>query len=68
MRRAPIRFTSPTRWRMTPDSLGDPADWRAEWKWDGIRGQLILRDGEHFVWSRGEELMTDRFPELARAH
>ncbi len=50
-----------------PEGLGDPKDWRAEWKWDGIRGQLILRDGEYFVWSRGEELMTDRFPELARA-
>ena len=50
-----------------PESLGDPADWRAEWKWDGIRGQLILRDGDYYVWSRGEELMTDRFPELARA-
>jgi DNA ligase-1 len=50
-----------------PETLGDPAEWRAEWKWDGIRGQLILRDGDHFVWSRGEELMTDRFPELARA-
>ncbi|MEM7317717.1 MAG: ATP-dependent DNA ligase [Pseudomonadota bacterium] len=49
-----------------PAALGAPNDWRAEWKWDGIRGQLILRDGEHFVWSRGEELMTDRFPELAR--
>ncbi len=51
----------------TPDTLGDPMHWRAEWKWDGIRGQLIVRDGQHFVWSRGEELMTDRFPELARA-
>ena len=50
-----------------PESLETPTDWRAEWKWDGIRGQLILRGGEHFVWSRGEELMTDRFPELARA-
>ena len=50
-----------------PETLGDPRDWRAEWKWDGIRGQLILRDGDYFVWSRGEELMTDRFPELARA-
>ncbi len=49
------------------EDLGDPQDWLAEWKWDGIRGQLILRDGQHFVWSRGEELMTDRFPELARA-
>ena len=50
-----------------PETLGPPQDWHAEWKWDGIRGQLILRDGQHFVWSRGEELMTDRFPELARA-
>jgi DNA ligase-1 len=50
-----------------PESLGDPADWAAEWKWDGIRGQLILREGQHFVWSRGEELMTDRFPEFAAA-
>ncbi|MEM7520154.1 MAG: ATP-dependent DNA ligase [Pseudomonadota bacterium] len=50
-----------------PDALGDPADWRAEWKWDGIRGQLILREQAYHVWSRGEELMTDRFPELARA-
>ncbi|MEL7402396.1 MAG: ATP-dependent DNA ligase [Pseudomonadota bacterium] len=51
----------------TPDSLGAPGDWTAEWKWDGIRGQLILRGGEHFTWSRGEELMTDRFPEFSRA-
>lgn len=50
-----------------PAELGAPSEWRAEWKWDGIRGQLILRDGQHFVWSRGEDLMTDRFPELARA-
>jgi DNA ligase-1 len=50
-----------------PKELGPPDDWYAEWKWDGIRGQLIRRGGEHFVWSRGEELMTDRFPELARA-
>ncbi|MEM9575942.1 MAG: ATP-dependent DNA ligase [Pseudomonadota bacterium] len=50
-----------------PDALGTPQEWQAEWKWDGIRGQLILREGAYFVWSRGEELMTDRFPELARA-
>ncbi|SDD96241.1 ATP-dependent DNA ligase [Ruegeria marina] len=50
-----------------PGDLGPPQEWRAEWKWDGIRGQLILREGLHFVWSRGEELMTDRFPELARS-
>ncbi len=50
-----------------PEALGDPGDWLAEWKWDGIRGQLVLRGGQHAVWSRGEELMTDRFPELAAA-
>ncbi|MBC7848887.1 MAG: ATP-dependent DNA ligase [Chitinophagaceae bacterium] len=48
-----------------PDSLGAPADWQAEWKWDGIRGQLIKRNKELFVWSRGEELMTEKFPEYA---
>ena len=48
------------------NDLSDPADWAAERKWDGIRGQFILRGGEHFLWSRGEDLMTDRFPELAQ--
>ncbi len=46
--------------------LGPVTDWLADRKWDGIRGQLILRGGEHHLWSRGEELMTGRFPELAR--
>ena len=50
----------------TPNALGAREDWLAEWKWDGIRGQIILREGEIFVWSRGEELMTDRFPEYAQ--
>ncbi|MEL6203738.1 MAG: ATP-dependent DNA ligase [Pseudomonadota bacterium] len=50
-----------------PESLGDATEWAAEWKWDGIRGQLILRGHEHYLWSRGEELMTDRFPEFAAA-
>ena len=49
----------------TPADLGDPAFWLAERKWDGIRAQLIRRGGAHFLWSRGEDLMTDRFPELA---
>jgi len=44
-------------------SLGDPNEWQAEWKWDGIRGQIIKRNDELFVWSRGEELMTEKFPE-----
>ncbi|MEL6252805.1 MAG: ATP-dependent DNA ligase [Bacteroidota bacterium] len=46
-----------------PQRLGKPVEWQAERKWDGIRAQLIKRDGELFVWSRGEELVTDRFPE-----
>jgi DNA ligase-1 len=44
-------------------SLGEPHEWQAEWKWDGIRGQMIKRNDELFVWSRGEELMTEKFPE-----
>lgn len=44
-------------------TLGDPNDWQVEWKWDGIRGQMIKRNNQLFVWSRGEELMTDKFPE-----
>ncbi len=47
------------------EALGPPEDWRAEWKWDGIRGQLVIRRGAHHLWSRGEELITDRFPEFA---
>jgi DNA ligase-1 len=45
-------------------ALGNTADWQAEWKWDGIRAQLIKRDGKIFIWSRGEDLATDKFPEL----
>jgi DNA ligase-1 len=47
-----------------PESLGKPDEWFAERKWDGIRGQLIVRKDELFLWSRGEELVTDKFPEL----
>ncbi|MET3913296.1 DNA ligase-1 [Variovorax sp. OAS795] len=45
--------------------LGPPADWIVEWKWDGIRAQLVKRAGAVWLWSRGEELVTERFPELA---
>jgi DNA ligase-1 len=44
--------------------LGDPSEWQAEHKWDGIRGQLIVRGGQHYAWSRGEELVTDKYPEF----
>jgi ATP-dependent DNA ligase len=47
-----------------PAALGPLAEWQAEWKWDGIRAQVIRRGGQSFVWSRGEELVTDRYPEL----
>ena len=46
-------------------ALGAPAQWLAEWKWDGIRAQLVKRGGQVWLWSRGEELVTDRYPELA---
>ncbi|WAH60110.1 ATP-dependent DNA ligase [Pseudomonas silvicola] len=44
--------------------IGPVSDWQVEWKWDGIRAQLVKRDGQLWVWSRGEELVSDRFPEL----
>lgn len=50
-----------------PDALGDLESWLVEWKWDGIRAQLVRRRGEAWLWSRGEELITHRFPEIAAA-
>jgi DNA ligase 1 len=50
-----------------PATLGDPAAWVLEWKWDGIRAQLVRRGGTVHLWSRGEELITHRFPEIAAA-
>ena len=47
--------------------LGPRSDWQAEWKWDGIRGQLVKREGQIFLWSRGEELVSAQFPELIAA-
>ncbi|MEA3127803.1 MAG: ligase 1 [Caballeronia sp.] len=48
-----------------PATLGAPSEWVIEWKWDGIRAQLVKRGGRSWLWSRGEDLITDRFPELA---
>jgi len=50
-----------------PDTLGSPEAWLIEWKWDGIRAQLVKRDARVHLWSRGEELITHRFPEIAAA-
>jgi DNA ligase-1 len=47
-----------------PESLGQITDWIIEKKLDGIRGQLIVRNNELFVWSRGEDLLTHKFPEF----
>ena len=47
--------------------LGNENDWQVEYKWDGIRGQIIKRKEEVFIWSRGEELVTQQFPELVAA-
>jgi DNA ligase-1 len=62
----PIQETSERQ--KTPDeigaSLGNATDWQAEWKWDGIRAQMIKRGGQIFIWSRGEDLATEKFPEL----
>jgi len=44
--------------------LGAPDDWIVEWKYDGIRAQVVKRAGQVWIWSRGEELVTERFPEI----
>jgi DNA ligase-1 len=48
-----------------PAALGDVKGWQVEWKYDGIRAQLVRRGGQNYLWSRGEDLITERFPELA---
>src|SRR5262245_1736438 len=50
-----------------PETLGAIVDWLVEWKWDGIRAQLVRRAGDVHLWSRGEELITHRFPEITAA-
>jgi len=49
------------------DALGAVEDWQIEWKWDGIRAQLIKRGSEVLIWSRGEEMLGEQFPELIKA-
>jgi DNA ligase-1 len=64
---APYPFFLASPLEDAPATLGDRDRWQAEWKWDGIRSQLIRRHGECFIWSRGEDLVTTRFPEVAAA-
>lgn len=49
-----------------PDRLGALEQWIVEWKYDGIRAQVVRRDGSVWIWTRGEELVTERFPEIAQ--
>ncbi|KGO91357.1 ATP-dependent DNA ligase [Flavobacterium subsaxonicum] len=49
-----------------PEGLGDVSQWSAEHKWDGIRSQTLIRNGHLYVWSRGEELVTDKYPEFEK--
>ena len=65
--RVRIRSIWPIRSRASSRRWAILDEWQAEWKWDGIRAQLIRRDGQTFIWTRGEELVTERFPELAAA-
>jgi DNA ligase 1 len=62
---APYPFALASQIEGEVADLGPPADWIAEWKWDGIRGQIVHRRGAFAIWSRGEDLITDRFPEFA---
>jgi DNA ligase-1 len=48
-----------------PAALGERGNWQVEWKYDGIRAQLVRRGGQNYLWSRGEDLITERFPEIA---
>lgn len=63
----PFFLANPIKDKGPEELLGQPDRWVAEWKWDGIRAQVIRRSGETFIWSRGEDLITDQFPEVAAA-
>jgi ATP-dependent DNA ligase len=62
----PFYLATPIEQHVAPrDALDDLAHWQFEWKWDGIRAQAVKRTGRVHLWSRGEELITERFPEIA---
>jgi DNA ligase-1 len=63
----PYPFYLACQLEQEPATLGDVGDWVVEWKWAGIRAQLIRRAGRTFLWSRGEELLSGRFPEVEEA-
>lgn len=63
----PYPFYLASPFEAAPSELGERGDWLAEWKWDGIRGQVVRRGGHCTLWSRGEEIISDRFPEIVEA-
>ncbi|MDZ4746780.1 MAG: hypothetical protein SGJ05_12365 [bacterium] len=60
----PYPFCLASPFDISPHDLGNVNDWQVEWKWDGFRAQVVIRDGELHVWTRGEELVTELLPEL----
>ncbi len=63
----PFCLAHPIDHELGPESIGPAKDFAAEWKWDGIRGQVIRRNEQVFIWSRGEDLMENRWPEIESA-
>jgi DNA ligase-1 len=63
----PFCLAHPIDHELGPESIGQAKDFAAEWKWDGIRGQVIRRNEQVFIWSRGEDLMENRWPEIESA-
>ena len=63
----PYPFYLASPWEPLTDPLEAPADWQIEWKWDGIRAQLLRRSGQTVLWSRGEEIITHGYPEVVAA-
>jgi DNA ligase 1 len=66
-RARPFPFCLAHALERAPDDLGDAGTWQVEYKWDGIRAQVVRREGRVWIWSRGDELITGQFPEVAAA-
>jgi DNA ligase-1 len=62
----PYPFCLASPLEQDPSTLGAARDWFVEWKWDGIRAQVMRREQAVYIWSRGEELITERFPEIVQ--
>ncbi|MGF1452625.1 MAG: ATP-dependent DNA ligase [Opitutales bacterium] len=66
-RRRPYPFMLAHQLDDPPETLGNVGQWAAEWKWDGLRAQLLTRGGDVLLWSRGQELLSASFPEIVQA-